>query len=92
MEIHYKGKKKAGKKTWTKLINITQKKLERIIFEYFHDVCYNFYKRQFYIYMWLQHKYLRTSQVAVLDRRFIFKDINQIKKESTMNVVSAFEP
>ena len=60
--------------------------------DYFYKVCYNFYKRQMQIWILLQHKYLRVSHIAILERRFYYKDMGTLKKESQTNVVSAFEP
>ena len=43
--------------------------------DYFFGVCYAYYKRQMQIWILLQHKYLRTSQVNIDERRFLYMEM-----------------
>ena len=52
--------------------------LEKILDDYFFNVCSHFFKRQMQIWILLQHKYLRLSRVSILERRFLFKDLKEI--------------
>jgi hypothetical protein len=75
MLVHYQGKKKF-KKILTKLQNIKQHNLEKIVDDYFYRVCYEFYKRQMHIWILLRHKYLRNSAVNIDDRRFLYQELS----------------
>ena len=71
----YQGKKKF-KKTYQKLEKIKEHNVHKILDDYFYGVCYEYYKRQMHIWILLKHKYLRTSQVEIDDRRFLYQDLS----------------
>ena len=87
MVAHYKSKKKMGKKTLAKLMSIKPHHLEDALNRYF-TICKLFYQRQMMIWVLLRHKYLRTSAVSIKERKWMFKELNQIKQESF--IVSPF--
>ena len=45
MVAYYQKKKKTGKKLLAKIMAIKPHNLEKILDDYFYQVCYNFYKR-----------------------------------------------
>ena len=71
----YQGKRKF-KKTYQKLEKIKEHNVHKILDDYFYGVCYEYYKRQMHIWILLKHKYLRTSQVEIDDRRFLYQDLS----------------
>ena len=64
----YQGKKK-NKKLHQKLQNMKDHNMHKILDDYFWGVCYEYYKRQLQIFILLQTKYLRTSQINVENNR-----------------------
>lgn len=49
--------------------------LQKILDDYFFNVCYKFYKRQMRIWILLSHKYFRTARVNIDDRRFLLNGL-----------------
>lgn len=85
MILHYKLKKKAGKKMVSKLEKIKPHILGKILDDYFFKVCCNFYKRQMQIWILLRHKYLRTSAVGINISERRFNNLNLLRRESTLS-------
>ena len=66
--------------------------MDKILDDYFYGVCYEFYKRQMQIWILLSHKYLRSSSVGIVDRRFLYQDIGLGSNQGTTLTSGAGEP
>ena len=82
MTNFYKGKKKAGKKTLTKLMAIKPHNLEKLLDDFFFKICRSFFKRQMIIWILLRHKYLAKAKVTIHERRFQVKGMKRIAEET----------
>ena len=74
-------KKKEAKKNAEKISKILDPNNEAmaynmrvILSDYFKNVCYEFYKRQMYIWVLLRYKYLKTAKVKEEDRLNMISD------------------
>ena len=65
---HFKSKKKvAGKKTLTKLERMKMHNLENLLDDYFHRVCFDFWRRQMMIWCCLRLKHLKVPLIDTSD-------------------------
>jgi len=67
---YFRAKKKPqSKRTAQKLLNMKPHNLEKIIEDFFYQVCYNFYKRQNMLHVLMRRKYLKINSALANEIR-----------------------